>query len=140
LSQIEKLCRATLAANRARNPLSFTYTRLHAASKMMFLGVISLLTASLATGDPEFIYRVILIGVFLILTTPVSAHLVARAAFQTGEKMENPGGSRRVRTRAQQRRRVRTVRKALPEPGCPSGFLSDRGGIRLAQVSPVNTL
>jgi multicomponent Na+:H+ antiporter subunit G len=90
LSQIEKLCRATLAANRARNPLSFTYTRLHAASKMMFLGVISLLTASLATGDPEFIYRVILIGVFLILTTPVSAHLVARAAFQTGEKMENP--------------------------------------------------
>jgi|SRR5215207_1016935 len=48
-----------------------TYTRLHAASKMVFLGVISLLTASLATGEPEFIYRVTLIGVFLILTTPV---------------------------------------------------------------------
>jgi multicomponent Na+:H+ antiporter subunit G len=99
-----------------------TYTRLHAASKMVFLGVISLLTASLATGDPVFIYRVTLIGVFLILTTPLSAHLIARAAFQTGEKMENPGGRRRVRTRAQQRRRVRTVRKALPEPGCPRAF------------------
>jgi multisubunit Na+/H+ antiporter MnhG subunit len=47
---------------------------------MVVLGVISLLTASLATGDPEFIYRVVLIGVFLILSAPVSAHLIARAA------------------------------------------------------------
>jgi monovalent cation/proton antiporter MnhG/PhaG subunit len=119
---------------------SLRHRQLHAASKMVFLAVISLLTASPATGDPEVIYRVVLIGVFLILTTPVSAHLIAWAAFQTGEKMENPGGSRRVRTRAQQRRRVRTVRKALPKPGCHSGFLSDRGGIGLAQVSPVNSL
>ena len=115
-----------------------TYTRLHAASKIVFLRVISLLTASLATGDPEFIYRVTLIGVFLI--TPVSAHLIARAVFQTGEKMENPGGRRRVRTRAQQRRRVPSVRKALPRAWMPSGFLSDRGGIGLACVGPVNTL
>ncbi len=68
-----------------------TYTRLHAASKAVFLGVISLLAASTVTGDPAIILRAILIGVFLILTTPVSAHVIARAAYERGEKMEAPG-------------------------------------------------
>lgn len=67
-----------------------TYTRLHVASKMVFLGVIPLLLASTVTGDPEVILRVILIGVFLLLTTPVSAQVVGRAAFQRGRKMEAP--------------------------------------------------
>lgn len=67
-----------------------TYTRLHVASKMVFLGMMPLLLASAATGDPEIIFRVILIGVFLLLTTPVSAHVVGRAAFQRRQKMETP--------------------------------------------------
>lgn len=68
-----------------------TYTRLHATSKAVVLGVISLLAASVVTGDPEIIYRVVLIGVFLVLTTPVSAHVIARAAYRRGERMESPG-------------------------------------------------
>ncbi len=68
-----------------------TYTRLHAASKAVFLGVISLLAASTVTGDPAIIFRAILIGAFLILTTPVSAHVIARAAYQRAERMEAPG-------------------------------------------------
>ncbi len=67
-----------------------TYTRLHGASKAVFLGVISLLVASVVTGDPAIIFRVILVGVFLILTTPVSAHVIARAAYLQGERMEAP--------------------------------------------------
>lgn len=67
-----------------------TYTRLHATSKMVVLGVISLLLASIVTGDPAIISRVALIGVFVILTTPVSAHMIGRSAFQRGEKMEAP--------------------------------------------------
>jgi multicomponent Na+:H+ antiporter subunit G len=67
-----------------------TYTRLHATSKAVVLGVISLLIASVVTGDPEIIYRVVLIGVFLILTTPVSAHVIARAAFVREERLESP--------------------------------------------------
>ncbi len=67
-----------------------TYTRLHAASKMVLLGVMPLLLASVVTGDPEIIFRIILIGVFLLLTTPVSAHVIGRAAFQRGQKMEVP--------------------------------------------------
>ncbi len=67
-----------------------TYTRLHAASKAVFLGVVSLLVASAVTGDEEIILRAVLVAAFLILTTPVSAHVIARAAYQRGERMEAP--------------------------------------------------
>lgn len=67
-----------------------TFTRLHAASKSVFLGVISLLLASTVTAEPEIIMRVILIAFFLLMTTPVSAHVIAKAAFQRGERMRAP--------------------------------------------------
>jgi multicomponent Na+:H+ antiporter subunit G len=67
------------------------YTRLHGTSKGVFLGVISFLLASVVTGQREIIARVVLIGVFLILTTPVSAHAIARAAYLREERMETPG-------------------------------------------------
>ena len=68
-----------------------TYTRLHAASKAVFLGVISLCVSSAVTGDPAIIYRAILIAAFLLVTTPISALVIARAAFLRGERMETPG-------------------------------------------------
>ncbi len=68
-----------------------TYTRLHAASKAVFLGVISFCASSVATGDADIIYRAILISAFLIVTTPISAFVIARAAFLRGERMETPG-------------------------------------------------
>jgi multicomponent Na+:H+ antiporter subunit G len=67
------------------------YTRLHAASKAAFLGVLPLLIVVSITGEPAFFYRSILIGVFLILTTPVGAHAMARAAFLKRERLETPG-------------------------------------------------
>ena len=66
------------------------YNKLHAASKMVFLGVLSLLVASTVTNDATIIFRIVLIGAFLILTTPVSAHVVGRAAFLKGQKMKTP--------------------------------------------------
>lgn len=66
------------------------YNKLHAASKVVFLGIISLLVASAATGDPAIIYRVALIGAFLVLTTPVSAHVIGRAAYLREQRMEAP--------------------------------------------------
>lgn len=56
------------------------YTKLHAASKAVFLGVCSILVAVVDTGDPAIIARAALIGLLLIYTTPVSAHEIARAA------------------------------------------------------------
>jgi multicomponent Na+:H+ antiporter subunit G len=67
-----------------------TYTKLHAMSKAVFLGVISLCAASLVTGDGAIILRVILISVFLIITTPVGAFAIARAAYLHKDKRQSP--------------------------------------------------
>ncbi len=66
------------------------YTKLHAMSKAVFLGVISLCASSVVTGDPAIIYRAILIGAFLLVTTPISALVIARPAFLRGERMQTP--------------------------------------------------
>ena len=67
-----------------------TYTKLHAMSKAVFLGVISLCASSVVTGDPRIIFRAVLIAAFLLVTTPISAFVIARAAFLRGERMEEP--------------------------------------------------
>lgn len=67
-----------------------TYTKLHSMSKAVFLGVVSLCVSSIVTGDPAIIYRAILIAAFLLVTTPISAFVIARAAFLRGEKMQTP--------------------------------------------------
>ena len=67
------------------------YTKLHAMSKAVFLGVVSLCAASAVTGDPAIIFRVVLIAVFLLVTTPVSAFVIGRAAYLRGEPMQTPG-------------------------------------------------
>ena len=66
------------------------YTKLHAMSKAVFLGVVSLCASSIVTGDPAIIYRAILIAAFLLVTTPISAFSVARSAFLRGEEMKTP--------------------------------------------------
>jgi multicomponent Na+:H+ antiporter subunit G len=67
------------------------YTELHAAGKAVVLGIVAFLVASLAAGDASVTSRVVLIAAFLILTTPVSAHVIARAAWVRGEAMGTPG-------------------------------------------------
>jgi multicomponent Na+:H+ antiporter subunit G len=64
------------------------YTKLHATSKAVFLGVVSLCASSVATGDTAIIYRAILIAAFLVVTTPISAFVIARAAYLRGERMQ----------------------------------------------------
>ena len=66
------------------------YTKLHAMSKTVFLGVISLCLSSAVTGDPQVIYRVALIAACLIVTTPISAFVIARAAYLREEPMQSP--------------------------------------------------
>ena len=67
-----------------------TYTKLHAMSKAVFLGVISFCAASLVTGESAIILRVTLIGGFLLITTPISAFTIGRAAYLRREPMRNP--------------------------------------------------
>lgn len=63
------------------------YTRLHAASKAGAVGAgMILLAVALVSADAPVALRAILGIVFLLLSTPVSAHLLARAALKAGEK------------------------------------------------------
>ena len=67
------------------------YAQLHAASKAVVFGVVAFLVASVFVGDAAVTARALLIGVFLILTTPVGAHVIARAAWLRREAMRTPG-------------------------------------------------
>lgn len=66
------------------------YTQLHAASKAVFLGVIAILVASMLTGGSGIAMRAILIVALLILTTPVSAMAIGRAALRRREHQVSP--------------------------------------------------
>jgi multicomponent Na+:H+ antiporter subunit G len=61
------------------------YMRLHAASKAGAVGAgLILLGLAVASLDTAVALRAILGIAFLLLTTPVSAHLLARSAYRTG--------------------------------------------------------
>jgi multicomponent Na+:H+ antiporter subunit G len=63
------------------------FTRLHAASKAGAPGVgLILLGSGLASADPATILKGLVGVLFLILVTPISAHLLARAALSSGVK------------------------------------------------------
>jgi multicomponent Na+:H+ antiporter subunit G len=62
------------------------YTRLHAASKAGAIGAgLVFLALAVTSFDGAVILRSLLGIVFLLLSTPVSAHLLARAAYRCGE-------------------------------------------------------
>lgn len=61
------------------------YTRMHAASKAGAVGSgFILLAVALAGFDGPVALRAFLGILFILLTTPLAAHLLARAAFQAG--------------------------------------------------------
>jgi multicomponent Na+:H+ antiporter subunit G len=66
------------------------YLRLHAASKAVVLGVVPLLLAVVVVGDASMRARAVLVGAFLLLTTPVSTHAIARAATLRRARLQAP--------------------------------------------------
>jgi len=67
------------------------YTKLHAASKAVFLGVVVLALSATAVAEGAIVYRVILIAIIVVITTPISSHIIGRAAYLLQERMETPG-------------------------------------------------
>ncbi|WP_411196163.1 monovalent cation/H(+) antiporter subunit G [Rhizobium sp.] len=64
------------------------YTRMHAASKVGTVGSgLLLLAAGLYSEDLAILARAVAGFVFLLLTAPVSAHLLARAAHLSGYQL-----------------------------------------------------
>jgi len=61
------------------------YAKLHAVGKAVVFGAVIIALSSLVTGDIDVISRVVLITVMLLLTAPVSAHVIAHAGWLEGE-------------------------------------------------------
>ena len=67
------------------------YTKVHAASKAVFLGVIVLGIAVMIGSDSAFVLRALVVCLALVLTTPVASHVIGRAAWLEREHMNTPG-------------------------------------------------
>jgi multicomponent Na+:H+ antiporter subunit G len=67
------------------------YTKLHGASKSVFLGVVMLCIASSLLATAEMNMRLGLIALLVVLTTPLSSHVIGRAGYLLHEQMETPG-------------------------------------------------
>lgn len=62
------------------------FTRMHAASKAgLFANGLILLGIAIVAAESAIILRALLGALFLALTSPVSAHLLARAAIKAGQ-------------------------------------------------------
>jgi multicomponent Na+:H+ antiporter subunit G len=81
------------------------YNRLHASSKALTFGALGVLFSTVGLSGPELSLRSIMAGVFILITAPIAATAVARAAYRQGAPMTN-----------------RTVRDELADPqeqSCP---------------------
>ena len=67
------------------------YTKLHAASKSVFLGVISIAFAAMLVGSSAMGMRLVLLSVLVLVTTPVAAHVIGRGAYLHHDRMATPG-------------------------------------------------
>jgi multicomponent Na+:H+ antiporter subunit G len=59
--------------------------KLHAAGVLVVLGSVVIALVSISTGVAAIATRGVLVAALLMLTTPVAAHVMARAAWQRGE-------------------------------------------------------
>ena len=76
------------------------YTRLHASSKAGVVGAgLVLVGVALASLQEAVIFRAIAGILFLMLTTPISAHLLSRAAILTGQHPQVPDDADEMRNR-----------------------------------------
>ncbi len=67
------------------------YSRMHAASKPQFLGLMFVLAGiGLESWQWRWIVLIIVVLVLQFLTAPVASHLVARAAYRTGVAEPRP--------------------------------------------------
>jgi multicomponent Na+:H+ antiporter subunit G len=67
------------------------YTKVHAASKSVFLGAIVLAIAGMVVSDLPVTARLVLICLGVAFTTTLSSHVIGRAAFMRHMPMESEG-------------------------------------------------
>lgn len=58
-------------------------SRMHAGTKPQVFGLLLLTAVALESGEPRMIPLLLLAWIFQLLTVPVSAHMVGRAAYRS---------------------------------------------------------
>lgn len=82
------------------------YTRMHAASKAGTVGGgLILLAVALVSLDAAVALRALIGILFLLLTTPISAHLLARASYLAGHRLGESTVRDDLKTRLEQNSR-----------------------------------
>ncbi|MDZ7702992.1 MAG: monovalent cation/H(+) antiporter subunit G [Trueperaceae bacterium] len=70
------------------------YTRLHASTKLVTLGGVSIFVGvALAFAEAAVTQRILLITVFFALTAPISAYMIARSGYLRGLEPHREAGS-----------------------------------------------
>jgi monovalent cation/proton antiporter MnhG/PhaG subunit len=69
-----------------------TYHRLHAAGLITGPATVLVLLASIGSGNVAIITSAVLVIVFVLVTSPLSSHAVAQAAYLRGARDGTPGG------------------------------------------------
>ncbi len=91
------------------------YNRIHAATKTGTFGLLSILASGLLMlGLDTVTIKALAIMVFLMLTTPVAGHVLARAAYRTGVVLTD-------RTLHDEYRHVLELEEEEPKPEEPKG-------------------
>jgi multicomponent Na+:H+ antiporter subunit G len=89
------------------------YMRIHAPTKAATLGLIFLLIAvAIAVREPALVTKAVLAVVFVAVTAPAGAHLLARAAYRNGVPYSSDTHPNEYDRYARERQRER----ALPPP------------------------
>lgn len=82
-----------LLAGVGLNRFDSVYARIHAATKAVTLGLLLVLIGSaLLVGDLGDVAKLALVGVLQLVTAPVAAHMLGRAAHRTGEPLGQSSG------------------------------------------------
>ncbi len=63
------------------------YTRMHAGTKATTIGIIFIITGAICI-EPTWIWKLLLLAIFILLTNPLSSSVVARATHSTGATLE----------------------------------------------------
>ena len=63
------------------------YTRIHPAGKAGTAGIISIFIGLIFySGFSSLSFRIILIAIFMLITSPIASHAIAKAALESGIK------------------------------------------------------
>ncbi len=72
------------------------YARLHASGKVSTMGLAGLLVGA-ALIMPSSLFKAIALAIFVVITSPISTHAIAMAAYRSGVPIVNPHNNDPVR-------------------------------------------